>query len=136
MHLALYPMNRRRSGFSKNLVGTRSRPGGFRIWCGHTSLGNFGDFGDFVEMKSRSKHKILTKGWRLRAAHPPPEGPRPPRSPRHLLRAGFPHRRRFSLLLRIHNNFHNNQMSQCLREGTLLLQNTTCFDLGPDSENA
>ena len=56
MHLALYPMNRRRSGFSKNLVGTRSRPGGFRIWCGHTSLG---DFGDFVEMKSRSKHKII-----------------------------------------------------------------------------
>ena len=139
MHLALYPMNRHRSGFSKNLVGTRSRPGGFRICCQHTILDNSGDFGDFVEMKSRSKHKIVAKGSRLRAAHPPPEGPGPSRSPRHLLRTGFPHRRRFSQLLRIHYNFHNIQMPRCLTKGTLLLQHTTpCFesDFGADSENA
>lgn len=136
VHLALHPMNRRRSGFSKNLVGTRSRPGGFRICCQHTILDNFGDFGDFVEMKSRSKHKIVAKGSRLRVAHPPPEGPGPSRSPGHLLCTGFPHRRRFSQLLRIHYSFQNIQMTRC--EGFLLLQNTTCFeaDLGADSENA
>ena len=93
-------------------------------------------FWRFCGMESRSKHKIVAKGSRLRVAHPPPEGPGPPRSPRHLLRTGFPHRRRFSQLFRIHYNFHNIQMSRC--EGFLLLQNTTCFeaDLGADSENA
>ena len=67
-------------------------------------------FWRFCGMESRSKHKIVAKGSRLRVAHPPPEGPGPPRSPRHLLRTGFPHRRRFSQMSRIHYNFHNNQM--------------------------
>ena len=136
LHLALYPMNRHRSGFSRNLVGTRSRPGGFRICCGHTILGNFGDFVEWNQDRN-------TKLWqKARVSEPPTHLLKDPDLPG--LQDIF-----FALVSLTEEDFHSClefttifTISRCLDvsgEGTLLLQHTTpCFesDFGTDSENA